>query len=121
MKYKIIFATVAIILAAIVFNGNPYALGMSAGAPSGCAGAPSDQQTCVNAGCHSGNNVTMMSGWITSNIPVGGYTPGQTYTITATATYAGFSKFEAMLRQTCEWSSRRVCPIKGAHTGAPLR
>src|SRR3954471_2995515 len=93
MKTKILLATFLLVCALIVVNVNPIALGMSAGAPAGCSGAPSDMTTCKQGGCHSGNPITIVSGWITSAIPAAGYTPGQTYTITATASYAGLSKF----------------------------
>src|ERR1041385_3403896 len=93
MKYKIFFSLSVIIFLCIIFSGEHSALGMSGGAPQACANSPSDQATCNQSGCHSGNPVNAVNGWITSNIPVGGYTPGTTYTITATASYSGFSKF----------------------------
>jgi hypothetical protein len=93
MKYKILFSIVSIVCVFIVVNGDQSALGMSAGAPQGCSGAPSDQVTCKNSGCHNGSPITTVSGWITSTIPVGGYTPGVAYTITATASYNGLNKF----------------------------
>ena len=63
----------------------------SSGAPSGVANDPaSGMTTCTD--CHSGT-ATSVNGWITSNIPAAGYTPGQTYTITATATSAGKTIF----------------------------
>ncbi len=59
--------------------------------PSGKTGSPGDGgATCT--GCHSGT-ASAQTGWITSNIPASGYVSGNTYTITATATYAGRNKF----------------------------
>jgi len=64
----------------------------SSGAPSGEANDPaSGNANCTD--CHSPSLVTPMSGWITSTIPLGGYVPGTTYTITATMTRPGHTKF----------------------------
>ncbi len=61
------------------------------GSPGGKTGSPGDGgSNCT--GCHSGS-AQQGSGWITSNIPAGGYVPGQTYTITATGTHTGVGKF----------------------------
>lgn len=67
----------------------------STGAPVLCAGDPlSSGATCRQSSCHlPGPQPTAASGWITSNIPSSGYTPGTKYTITAAATRAGHSKF----------------------------
>lgn len=51
------------------------------GAPIGKTGSPGDGSNCT--GCHSGV-ATTSAGLITSNVPVTGYIPGNTYTITAT-------------------------------------
>ncbi|MDF2436379.1 MAG: hypothetical protein K0Q95_755 [Bacteroidota bacterium] len=59
-------------------------------APAGRTGSPGDGLTCTS--CHAGT-ATTSAGLITSNIPVSGYTPGQTYTITASITQAGKTKF----------------------------
>ncbi len=63
----------------------------STGSPGGRTGSPGDNgNTCT--GCHTGTASTI-SGWITTNVPPQGYTPGQTYTITATGTHSGVVKF----------------------------
>lgn len=54
------------------------------GAPAGRTGSPADGATCTN-GCHVGGGIGTAAGTITSTVPSGGYTPGATYTITATA------------------------------------
>ncbi len=59
------------------------------GAPSGKTGSPGDASNCT--GCHAGT--ASSGGSITSNVPVTGYIPGTTYTITATITAAGINKF----------------------------
>jgi|GEM_PF-4728041 len=64
----------------------------TSGAPAVRTGSPGDGgATCKN--CHAGPNPTTQAGLITSNIPVAGYTGGQTYTITATITRSGHTKF----------------------------
>jgi hypothetical protein len=60
----------------------------SVGGKTGSIG--DDGNTCTD--CHGGTAATM-SGWITTNVPAEGYTPGQTYTITATGTHSGVVKF----------------------------
>jgi hypothetical protein len=66
-----------------------------AGAPAGRTGSPFDNGgiACNASGCHTGNPVSNVSGWITSTIPGTGYVPSSTYTITATATSAGLVRF----------------------------
>ncbi len=94
MKWKItvLVFLLAAVLVIIECGQNVYS--NSSGAPVGYAGSPADlNKTCANTGCHTGSAVTPVSGWITSTIPSGGYTPGQTYTITATATFNGKTKF----------------------------
>lgn len=63
----------------------------NAGSPGGKSGSPGDNNaTCTQ--CHSGT-ATAQTGWISTNIPPEGYTPGETYTITATGTHSGVVKF----------------------------
>jgi hypothetical protein len=61
------------------------------GSPGGKTGSPIDGSNCTS--CHGGSAETV-TGWITSNIPVEGYTPGQAYTVTVTATGSGTKGFE---------------------------
>ncbi|MFN9520073.1 MAG: hypothetical protein ACK574_10140, partial [Bacteroidota bacterium] len=64
------------------------------GAPSGNTAAPGDGN-CT--GCHSGSLITSGADWnnftITSTVPVGGYVPGTTYTITISHTQSGINKW----------------------------
>lgn len=63
----------------------------SSGSPGGKTGSPGDGgNTCTQ--CHTGTANTV-DNWITTNIPAGGYVAGETYTITATGTHSGVSKF----------------------------
>ncbi len=61
------------------------------GAPSGNTGSPGDGQDCSS--CHGGT-ATSTVGWITSNIPAQGYTPGTTYNITVSVTGTGNKGFQ---------------------------
>lgn len=61
------------------------------GSPAGYTGSPGDGKDCVQ--CHGGTS-TPVTGWITSDIPVEGYIPGNTYNITVTLTGSGKKGFE---------------------------
>lgn len=65
----------------------------SSGAPAGYCNSPANPgSTCFT--CHNtGPTPITLPGMITSNIPVNGYTPGNTYTITATVNGAGHNRF----------------------------
>lgn len=68
-----------------------FLIASSSGSPGGRSGSPGDNnQTCT--ACHTGTAVEQ-SGWISSNIPAAGYTPGATYQITLNGTHSGVSKF----------------------------
>lgn len=61
------------------------------GTDPGYTGSPGDSlRNCTV--CHGGSAVTV-EGWITSNIPAEGYTPGQRYTIRAVNTEGGHNRF----------------------------
>lgn len=65
--------------------------GKKDGTEPGFTGSPGDSlKNCTV--CHGGT-ATTMPGWITSNIPNEGYTPGATYSITATNTKLGNTRF----------------------------
>lgn len=88
-----------IIIALILFGGiwfvvpGDNAHSFSAGAPPGYCNSPaSPGSTCFT--CHNtGPAPVTVPGMITSNIPLNGYTPGLTYTITATVTGIGHNRF----------------------------
>ncbi|MCC7302617.1 MAG: T9SS type A sorting domain-containing protein [Bacteroidia bacterium] len=65
---------------------------LSTGAPPGFTGSYPDGYSACDV-CHTGPTPTPVNGWITSNIPVTGYIPGNTYTVTATASGTGHDKF----------------------------
>ncbi len=63
----------------------------NSGSPGGKSGSPGDGgSTCTQ--CHSGT-AQPQTDWITTNIPEEGFTAGITYTIVATGTHTGVSKF----------------------------
>ncbi len=64
----------------------------TSGPPAGYCGDPASQNRDCS-GCHPGSDVQTRQGWITADIPEGGYEAGITYTITATASGEGLSKF----------------------------
>lgn len=81
--YKILY--ILIIPVAFVFYAS------SSGSPGGKSGSPGDGgSTCTD--CHVGT-ASPVSGWVTSNIPAQGYTPGQTYQITVTGAQAGAGRY----------------------------
>lgn len=61
------------------------------GTEPGYTGSPGDSLKNCTA-CHGGNPITI-EGWVTSNIPVDGYIPGETYTIKATNKEIGGTRF----------------------------
>ena len=63
----------------------------SSGSVGGKSGSPGDGgSTCTD--CHAGS-ATAVTGWINSNIPPEGYTPGTTYNITAVGNHTGVVLF----------------------------
>ncbi len=87
-KITITLAIVAVAIIAFSLNGK-FAFSYDGGAPAGYANDPASGNANCSA-CHG--SATTVTGWITSNIPVAGYTPGTTYTITATSTGTGGNK-----------------------------
>src|SRR5712671_3368866 len=94
-NYKIAVALFMAVVTFILIDAvNNFSRSSSGGAPAGRTGSPGDGGlTCAISGCHVGPTPATMSGWITSNIPASGYVPGNTYSITATATRAGHVRF----------------------------
>ena len=85
--------TLMAIMAFTNVNDKPFdSLKSSSGPPSGYSNDPAGgNKNCTN--CHSGSVAEQQEGWISSDIPETGYLPANTYTITATAIGAGYSKF----------------------------
>ncbi len=89
-KIIIVYASriVAVLSLLLVTSG---VVAYPGGSPAGYTGSPGDGHHCQS--CHGGS-VATVSGWITSNIPSGGYTAGSTYTLTVTVSGTGKKGFE---------------------------
>lgn len=95
MKTKTTLVAVTISMFAgilLMVKLSPNAGANNTGAPAGTTGSPGDGVNCTTSGCHAGTASTQ-AGLITSDIPGTGYVAGQTYTITASITTAGRTKF----------------------------
>lgn len=94
MKRTLLINLTSLVLIFSLSIISQFAMTQSGGPGGGHTGSPGDGGvTCNTTGCHTGSATTVAAGWITSTVPVGGYVPGQTYTITATATAAGRDRF----------------------------
>jgi hypothetical protein len=91
MVKKITISIAIALCAMLIFQAaDKFAFSSDGGAPSGYANDPaSGSANCT--GCHGGTAATV-TGWITSNIPVTGYVPSTSYTITVTSTGTGGKK-----------------------------
>lgn len=88
---KIIFFGVIALAGMVVLGSASGQLGKRDGTEPGHTGSPGDSlKNCTV--CHGGIAITI-DGWITSNIPAEGYVPGRQYTITATNTEHGATRF----------------------------
>ena len=83
-------SSVLLVSAAFILLLSSFAVFYPNGAPAGMTGSPGDGNNCTS--CHGGT-ATTSTGWITSNIPAGGYIAGQTYQITATNSLTGSGKY----------------------------
>ncbi len=89
MKTKTTIITLACALF-FAFGLSSFDITSSAGAAAGNTGSPADGSTCTS--CHGGT-ASAASGWITTDIPVEGYTPGQVYNITCTNNLTASGKY----------------------------
>lgn len=89
---KIIFSVFILTIGVILLESfAPLRVMRRDGTDPGYTGSPGDSgKNCTT--CHGGI-ATPKSGWVTSNIPADGYIPGQTYTIKATNTAMGSTRF----------------------------
>ncbi len=97
---KIIYSMLAVMVLTISISGFNTAISNPDGAPAGRTGSPGDGgATCQASGCHSGSPATVAN-IITSNVPVTGYVPATTYTITVTVTGTGKKGFQVSPQNT---------------------
>jgi type IX secretion system substrate protein len=94
-KKILLITTMIVIITTFIFDALAHKVNShSAGAGFGYADDPIyGFTTCATPGCHNGPAVSTVAGMITTNIPVAGYKPDTTYTITATVTRAGHVRF----------------------------
>lgn len=86
MKKFYKYLLVLIVPLSLVFFSYP------SGSPGGKTGSPGDEGASCHD-CHSSFDIIPQTDWITTNIPVTGYMPGDTYEITATGTFEGVVNF----------------------------
>lgn len=87
-----LFLSTIIGISIVIFNQQEVNSNAS-GAPSGRSGAPGESNCSVS--CHTGASLNSGSAIvsITSTIPSSGFVAGETYSVTATVSQAGISKF----------------------------
>jgi hypothetical protein len=88
--YSVILILLIITSSALLSEEQSGLHGSQTGAPAARTGSPADMYSCTY--CHTGT-ATSQTGLITTTIPVTGYIPGQTYTVTATISDATSVKF----------------------------
>ena len=99
MKKKIYLGAAIILFAGSLISGTLN----SGGSPGGRSNSPMDASNCSS--CHTDFSV-ISEEWISTNIPISGYIPGDTYTITASGNHSGAVKFGFEL--TAEDGSNKV-------------
>lgn len=93
MRKNYLLITFACLVITVIISASSNTANSNAGgAPTGNTGSPFDNKTCAQNGCHGGTATEIFDA-ITSNVPVTGYVPGSTYTITATVTDPNLVKF----------------------------
>lgn len=93
MKKLLLFTTAFLSVLAISLSSLTYTFSSPGGAPAGATGSPGDNNlTCARSGCHAGT-ASPQAGLISSNVPLSGYVPGETYQITVSITQNGISKW----------------------------
>jgi hypothetical protein len=91
MKKTILFLFTLVAAVIVLESFGTLKLNKKNGSEPGYTGSPGDTlKNCTV--CHGGVALPV-SNWITSNIPAEGYTPGKTYTITATNYEFGATRF----------------------------
>ncbi len=98
MKYIYTLISMAIVSFVIISINPQTGHSNSTGAPQGRTGAMGEG-TCGDAGCH-GTAPANAPNAITTDIPTAGYTPGQTYNITVTASEMGRMRFGFQARSS---------------------
>lgn len=82
-----------VVSSSLYFSGIHNGKAHDTGAPAGTTNSPFDGASCGQTHCHNSNPLQAAKPWITSNVPVYGYTQDSIYTITAKAVDVGFGSF----------------------------
>lgn len=92
-KTLLITASIMLTIGLLAYEGTKnFAISSMGGSEPGYCGSPTEYYaSCIT--CHGGSSAQTLSGVITSNIPSQGYSPGSTYTITATISRPGHTYF----------------------------
>jgi hypothetical protein len=94
MTNKLRFLTILSIIGAFIFGtallSEHTLTANNSGAPSMRTGSPGDTKSCTI--CHTGT-AQNVSGIMSSNVPFGGYVPGNTYTVNADVSNPGLTRF----------------------------
>ncbi len=93
MKKITIITCIAIPVIAYFTTNNNDALSRSNGSPGSYSSSPGDANKDCTYNCHGGS-ASVVTGWITSTIPVTGYVPLTTYTISVTSSGVEQKGFE---------------------------
>lgn len=91
-KNVLLLISAAVVIVGVVSGAFYPAASNDTGAPIGNTGSPADNHTCARSGCHPGT-ATFIADLITSDVPLTGYVPGTTYTITASVSDPAINKF----------------------------
>lgn len=95
MKNKItIFVITIVATSSVILNTNTSLIANSGGSIGGYSSSVGDNgNSCGQGGCHGGGHIFSPTAYITTDIPVTGYVPGNTYTINVGGDGRGKSKF----------------------------
>lgn len=94
MKKKIIVISATLIMGILLYFSNiKSSKAYSYGPPAGYTGSPHDGKTCDYSNCHNTHPLQGPKPWISSNVPLIGYSPDTVYTFTAKAIQSGYTSF----------------------------
>jgi len=91
MKAKITILSILVLFSYVIISGFSGRTKNPTGAPAGHTGSPFDNKNCTI--CHGGTAVNV-TGYLSSNVPNEGYTPGNTYLITCAFSGSGNKGFQ---------------------------
>jgi hypothetical protein len=92
-KKILIISTTTLMGVLLYFTGINTGKAYYFGPPAGVTNSPHDGFSCAISGCHDSHSLQSAQPWISSNVPVPGYSPGIVYTMTAKAVKIGMTSF----------------------------